>query len=113
MLVLTSQHWFEAEVELAPEPVPVPCALAKVARPRTAVPKAAARQSFFMDVSSFVHRPFAGGRQSDASRYVPPRVCGAGLFVGARKEKSMPRRSKGPAVRAPEGKRGNGAQKLK
>src|SRR4051812_44138244 len=31
MLALTSQHWFEADVELEPEPVPVPCALAKVA----------------------------------------------------------------------------------
>jgi hypothetical protein len=41
MLVLTSQHWFEADVE--PDPVPVPCALAKVARPKSAVPKAAAR----------------------------------------------------------------------
>src|SRR4051812_14993301 len=50
MLVLTSQHWFEADVEL--DPVPVPCALASVARPKSAVPKAAARYNFFMDVSS-------------------------------------------------------------
>src|SRR3954469_21440641 len=97
MLVLTSQHWFEAEVELAPEPVPVPCALAKLARPKTVVPKAAARQSFFMDVSSFVHRPFAGARQSDASRYVPPPVCGAGLFALEReRRKACPEDQKDP-----------------
>src|SRR3954466_14191941 len=53
MLVLTSQHWFEAEVELDPEAVPVPCALAKLAKARRPAPEAAARYSFFIDVSSF------------------------------------------------------------
>lgn len=45
LLVAMSQHWFEADVAPEPEPElePVPCALAKVARPKTAVPKAAAR----------------------------------------------------------------------
>ena len=74
MLLLTSQHWFEADVEL--DPVPVPCALARVARPKSAVPKAAARYNFFMDVSSFVHRPIAGAHQMRnfelrSSRYLP------------------------------------------
>jgi len=40
MLVLTSQHWFEAAVE--PDPVPVPCALARFAKPKSEVAKAAA-----------------------------------------------------------------------
>jgi hypothetical protein len=53
MLALTSQHWFEAEVAPEPELVPVPCALAKPATPNSAAAETAARQSFFMDISSF------------------------------------------------------------
>ena len=73
VLVLTSQHWFEADVapDPEPEPEPVPCALAKVASPKTAPPSAAARTLFFMDVSSFVHRPIAGRLQSRLLSYVP------------------------------------------
>jgi hypothetical protein len=73
LLVVASQHWFEADVapELEPEPEPVPCALAKVARAKTAVPHAAATTNFFMDVSSFVRRLLAGAHQSELSNYVP------------------------------------------
>lgn len=34
-------------------------------------------------------------------------------WLKRKQEKCMAKRSKGPAVRAPKGKRGNGAQKLK
>jgi hypothetical protein len=55
MLLLTSQHWFEA-APLEPEPVPVPCAFAKLARPSSATPETAARAIFFMEVSSILRR---------------------------------------------------------
>lgn len=52
-LLPTSQHWLvEAPLEL--EPVPVPCAFAKLATASSAAPEAAAKMTFFMDVPSFV-----------------------------------------------------------
>lgn len=47
ILVLKSQHWLEA-VPLAPELVPVPCALAIPAVAMSAAPVIAARQILFM-----------------------------------------------------------------
>jgi hypothetical protein len=52
-LLLTSQHWLAA-VPLELEPVPVPCAFAKLATASSAAPEAAAKMTFFMDVPSLV-----------------------------------------------------------
>jgi hypothetical protein len=83
MLVLTSQHWLDAEVEPEPEPEPVPCALAKLARPKSAAAETAARQSFFMDVSSFINRRVAGAPQYRGSSYVPG-LARARMFYAGR-----------------------------
>jgi hypothetical protein len=53
MLLLTSQHWFDAaplEPEL--EPVPAPCAFAKLTAAKSAAADAAVKEIFFMAISS-------------------------------------------------------------
>jgi len=64
MLVLTSQHWLEAEpLDPMPDedaPVPVPCAIANVERATSAAPGTAARQIFFIELSSLQNRRAAG-----------------------------------------------------